>query len=310
MLKNKPLLDVFRDRGRITVKATGLSFDLSTLAPTDTQIFVLSPEVALAAETMVRSKSFRMPEVADMRFPYPHMAIEVPLTEEVRKLRVQGTEGTHPITRIGIYVHSDAEEGWVNCFPYWEYKDITHVEPPVFTYTLGMDDLPFPNVGVGTPVNPDDVKYFKIVPSPCLVKAYMEFGAPPERLQDLYKHPEFMKLLGENVSELPTLLFACSLLLTCKSGITKTNIAAVKPPPGLSLGAKKKKQYSASPYTLLHLSEIETVTANGAINHRADIAAHYVRGHFKQRSSGLYWWNSFIRGSGIPRRRVAYSVEQ
>jgi len=40
------------------------------------------------------------------------------------------------------------------------------------------------------------------------------------------------------------------------------------------------------------------------------MAAHYVRGHFKQRKSGVYWWSPFVRGSGEPRKRAAYAVKE
>ena len=78
----------------------------------------------------------------------------------------------------------------------------------------------------------------------------------------------------------------------------------------MKLGGRKQKAYSASSYTLLHLEEIESVTTEGAISRRLDISAHYVRGHFKQRRSGVYWWNSFVRGVGEPRKRQAYLVKE
>jgi len=78
----------------------------------------------------------------------------------------------------------------------------------------------------------------------------------------------------------------------------------------LKLGGKKKKQYSSSAYTVLHLEEIETISVEGIVSRREDISAHYVRGHFKQRKSGIYWWNSFIRGTGEVKKRKAYLVEE
>lgn len=312
---NKPLLDELRQKGKVSQGHKNFDFDMTKLAPADTQIFVLSPEVALAAETLIRSKSFRMPDVTELRFPYPSMAIEVPLTKEIQDLRLKthpdGLEdGMYPVERIGVYLQSNHEEGWVNCAPYWGYQNKALVEPPVFTYTIGKDDLPFPSVGVRSPANHDDVKFFKVIPSPCVLDAYQRHNVPPHLVGKLYEGEQTDKLLAESVGELPTLLFACTVLLNCKSGVGKTKIAARTPPKGLKLGGKKQKAYSASAYTLLYLEEAESVTPDGVISRRTDISAHYVRGHFKQRKSGIYWWNSFVRGKGEPRKREAYLVEE
>lgn len=307
---NKPLLDTLRQRGKISAVQYGasLSFDMEELAPPQTEIFVLSPEVALAAEKLVRSSSFKMPDISQLRFPYPHMAIEIPLTEEIKKLRAHVKDGVFPINSMGIYIASNHEEGWVNCSTYWGY-DNDLMEPPLFSFTLGLDALPAPTVGVATPRNPADVVYFKMLPSLCVLDAFERANVPPERLAGLFSHPASGTAIQESVSELPLLLFACVLMLNCKTGVKYTKIAAKAPPAGLSLGAKKKKRYSASAYTVLHLEEIESVDADGTITQRADVAAHYVRGHFKQRKHGIYWWNPFVRGKGDPKKREAYIVK-
>jgi hypothetical protein len=38
--------------------------------------------------------------------------------------------------------------------------------------------------------------------------------------------------------------------------------------------------------------------AGGAVGdaERAAMRGHFVRGHFKQRASGLFWWSDFYRG--------------
>jgi hypothetical protein len=307
---NKPLLDHIRGKGLLWDKQHIMSFDMAKIAPPETQIFVLSPEVALAAETLVRSKSFKMPKPAEMRFPYPQMAIEVPLTPEVKALRASGMEGTFPINRIGAYIQSNHEAGWINCSAYWGYENANFVEPPVFSFVYGSEDLPALSVGVHAPGNPNEVAVFKVMPSYCMLEACARHGVPPQNVSNIFRQPETNTAIGESVSELPTLLFACVLLLNCKSGVRHTKIAAQTPPTGLKLGAKKRKEMSASSYTLLHLDELEEVSADGTIRRRSDVSAHYVRGHFKQRKSGIYWWNSFIRGSGELRRREAYVVEE
>ena len=170
------------------------------------------------------------------------------------------------------------------------------MEPPLFSFTLGIDNLDAPVVKFATPQNPKDFTDFKLLPSACVLEGFQRANIPPERIADLYKHPHTGTAIQESASELPLLLFACTLLLNCKTGVKRTSVAAKSPPPGLSLGAKKKKKYSSSRYTILHLEEIESVDVGGNISLRSEIAAHYVRGHFKNRQSGVYWWNPFVRG--------------
>ena len=110
LVKNKPLLDVLRHRGEIKGAALGMpefpvTFDMKDLAANETQIFVLSPEVALAAQKMVLSPSFKLPDISQLKFPYPYMAVEIPLTKEIKDLRNQDT-GQYPIKRVGIVIQA------------------------------------------------------------------------------------------------------------------------------------------------------------------------------------------------------------
>ena len=147
---------------------------------------------------------------------------------------------------------------------------------------------------------------------PCLsfIKSAQKLGVKPEHLRDILKDEQVQQHIKESATEIPCLMFASFLLLNCKSGVVKTKIAEKRPPTGLKLGGKKKKQHSSSAYTVLHLEEIETISVEGIVSRREDISAHYVRGHFKQRKSGIYWWNSFIRGTGEVKKRKAYLVEE
>ena len=119
---NKPLLDRFFDR--VTSNQYGLPTDFKHNVPKkDTQIFILSPEVALSAEVLVRSKSFKMPALDELHMPYPHTVIEYPLTEDIRKIRGNAPiNGLIEITRVGAYIR-EINKGVFTCLPYWEYID-------------------------------------------------------------------------------------------------------------------------------------------------------------------------------------------
>jgi hypothetical protein len=305
---NKPLLDKFFDRG--VFNDYGLPTDFKNNAPkNEVQTFVLSPEVALSAEMLVRSKSFKMPSLAELHMPYPHTVIEYPLTKDIRKLRHNGTiNGIVEITRVGAYIR-EISEGVFTCLPYWEFID-GRIQHSFFTFLFGMGAVGALKVSLSPNVNaPGAAVYANILPCTSFLKAAIKAGVTPDRLQHILQAPETGQHIREAASEIPCLMFASYLLLSCKSGVGRTKVPARVPLKGMKLGGKKQKAYSASSYTLLHLEEIETVAFDGSISRRSDISAHYVRGHFKQRRSGVYWWNSFVRGNGEPRKREAYLVK-
>ena len=305
---NKPLIDKFFDR--VTSNEYGLPVEFRHNVPKkDVQTFILSPEVALSAEMLVRSKSFKMPTLTELHMPYPHTVIEYPLTEDIRKLRHNGLiNGIVEIIRIGAYIH-EINEGVFTCLPYWEFID-GRIQHSFFTFLFGMNALGALKVSLSSRVNGDDAVDCNIIPCVSFIVAAEKAGVPFERFKQLFEAPETQQHIREAATEIPCLMFASYLLLSCKSGVGRTKVPARIPPKGTKLGGKKQKAYSASAYTLLHLEEIENATTEGVVSRRSDISAHYVRGHFKQRKSGIYWWNSFVRGNGEPRKREAYLVEE
>lgn len=304
---NKPLIDLFFDRGISNEFGVPTNFALN-VPKNDAQTFILSPEVALSAEMLVRSNTFKMPTLSELHMPYTHTVIEYPLTEEVRKVRHNGTiNGTVEITRIGAYIH-EIKEGVFTCLPYWEFVD-GRIQHSFFTFLFGMDALGALKVSLSSKTNGSDAVDCNLIPCTAFIAAAEQAGITPEHMARLCQAPETHQHIREAATEIPCLMFASYLLLSCKSGVGRTKVSARTPPKGMKLGGRKQKAYSASAYTLLHLEEIESVTTEGVISRRADISAHYVRGHFKQRKSGIYWWNSFVRGNGVPRKRNAYLVE-
>lgn len=296
---NKPFLDVLRENGN------------TDIAPDDTQIFVLSPELSLAAHKLIRTPSFKPQPIEELRFPYPNTAIELPLSREVKNVRYPDDppQGLFPITRVGALIQQLADFKAVAITPYWEFENLSNTQLPVFSFIF-CDELNF-KLPIADIVVGKNLVRANIVPS----KAFLKTLGPLDldvsaSIKKLYTFPETKQHVSEAASEVPTILFACSTLLNCKSGVRQAKIPARTAPKGIKLGARKQKQMSSSPYTLLHLDEIEQVASDGTISHKADIAAHYVRGHFKQRSKGIYWWNPFIRGKGELKRRKAYIVEE
>jgi hypothetical protein len=310
---NKPFLDVLREQGKFELfkDKTAPSLKASYIAPDDTQIFVLSPEVSLAAHKLIRTPSFNPQPIEELRFPYPNMAIELPLSMEVKNIRTPDDPmgGVFPISRVGALIQQSDDFKLVLVTPYWEFADHLLVQLPMFSFIF-TNEVPHVPPMLDLVINKKMVRT-TVVPSRTFLSTIEGVGLDTMKfLKHMYTLPETAKHIKEAASELSTILFACSTLLNCKSGVRQAKIPARTAPKGIKLGARKQKQMTSSSYTLLHLDEIEQVAPDGTISHKADIAAHYVRGHFKQRSKGIYWWNPFIRGKGELKRREAYIVKE
>ena len=308
-IANKPLIDRFWDRGIDRDQKMEMRFE-DSVPKGPTQIFVLSPEVALAAEKLARSPSFKFPDLKDMHLPYEHIAVEYPLTPEINELREQSREvGTTRIVRIGAYVREVKASNMFMFQPYWEYHT-GQIQYSVFTFCINPGNMPdMGRILVNIKESVEGSVEVGVMPSVALIKGFMKVGQPPEIMNQIMPHPNTQTHIRESAIEIPVLAFAANMLLTCKSGIAKARVDARRPITS-GLGERKRKEMSSSAYTLIHLSALESVSLEGELTSKVGMAAHYVRGHFKQRKSGLYWWSPFVRGTGEPRKRDAYIVEE
>lgn len=102
------------------------------------------------------------------------------------------------------------------------------------------------------------------------------------------------------------LLMALSLSLI-KTGVkkTKSQCSIIRARKG---GQKKRTGVRKHFFTTVTLDALEVIKGN-QIGKREGVTAHTVRGHFKKRKSGLFWWSPFVRGKGQLREREAYNVK-
>ena len=303
----KPLIDELWDRDDYNEYGVVMNFE-RVASKKQTQVFVFSPEVALAAEKLIRSNSFSFPKSQDMHMPYEHTAIEYELTPDIRVLRDTGIQGSEPITRVGAHIREIHKTQSFLITPYWQFA--TGLAQSSFvSFIYGLDYYPGPKISLSPRRSGEGAVDIAVMPNLAAVQGMVKAGVPPEKLGEMFRNELVHTHIRESGVELPLLLFASSMLLTCKSGIAKARVDA-RTPNISGLGAKKRKQLSSSAYTLIHLSALEKVSATGEITSHVGTAAHYVRGHFKQRKSGVYWWNPFVRGTGEPRKRTAYNVTE
>ncbi len=101
-------------------------------------------------------------------------------------------------------------------------------------------------------------------------------------------------------------LFATLILMNSKNGVELTK---TEPPEKLNQARSKQGKSKLLPYSTVRIkltNSQQRAVDEGRIT-RAEARRHPVRGHFKVRATGVFWWNEAWRGSaarGTVQRRV------
>lgn len=278
------------------------------------ETFVLSDELSLAAQALMNSPENIVPDdLSTLRLPYNKIAIEFKHTEEVKALRKKQSSikeddlSLYQISISGALITAYPEfENMMLVQPYWEFEEINTAEISMIAIILNPTEEIKQNSARALLRFPNSLVEMCVIPSPSIISRAVNKKLPSINL-DFFKDQDILsKLVKEASEELSTNLFAALMLINCKSGITATRV------PGKILssafGKRLKQKLSSPAYTVLSISESESVSPTGIVSRRSDISAHYVRGHFKCRKSGTYWWNPYVRGKGEIRKREAYRV--
>jgi hypothetical protein len=110
----------------------------------------------------------------------------------------------------------------------------------------------------------------------------------------------------EDLSGEPDFALAFVIMLNARHALDRT-------PEDFAKLNQRRKRLGRPPLaefvtTRLALSPGRARGIAGDAEKRAEARRHLVRGHFKVRSSGIFWWSPFVRGSGIAVPREAYRV--
>lgn len=270
-------------------------------------VFVMSPKTALAVQQLcTKQHGVPITSIDNLHLPYKSVIVEMPITPEVESLRGNNTRTTtaSPIRRVGARMTQSNIQG-INCVTFWPFWEFSNGDLGVGAVGLTLaegSNLPQPfQLTPGT-----KNLYQSIIPAPILANAAMTLKLPQEEqfkwVNAILSNPA---CVDESLEEISPLMFAWESIINCKSGLTQTKVPA-RATQG-SLG-RRKKIMASTEYTVISLTAVESIT-NGQSNLRADVDAHLVRGHFKRRQSGVYWWSPFIRGTGELKHRKAYIVE-
>jgi hypothetical protein len=91
-------------------------------------------------------------------------------------------------------------------------------------------------------------------------------------------------------------LFATLILMNSKNCI---NVAKTEPPVQLNKARRKRGKPELLPYSTVHIELSQSqqrAVASGVMTHE-EARRHLVRGHFKVRATGVFWWGEFMRGN-------------
>lgn len=268
-------------------------------------VFVMSPKTALEIQKLSKKRAGESIDAQELRMPYDSLIVEMPITPEIAAMRnaVSGV-GKFSIRRIAARIKRTTVAGHpaLEFWPFWEFANGTlgggAVAVNVFTDTL--------------PEQQTEIAQCTFSPGPmatAIVDAVNKrTDLTPRQAEHMVNQLRELgpKLQQEVLEEISPLMFIWESVINCKSGIARTHVGPRKG-VGSMLG-RRKKIMANTEYTVVSLSAVETVN-HGVTSQRADVEAHLVRGHFKRRKSGVYWWSPFIRGTGEVRHRKAYVME-
>jgi hypothetical protein len=90
-------------------------------------------------------------------------------------------------------------------------------------------------------------------------------------------------------------ILATLILMNSKNCLEFKN---VEPPPKLNKARRKQGKLELLPYSTVEI-KLNQAATRAAVQGRGDEAhmrRHLVRGHFKVRATGIFWWHHFMRG--------------
>lgn len=268
------------------------------------QHFVMSPEIAyqcqkLSNEIVLNNDLFvnLLPKV---KTPYSCLTIEMPITKEVNDMCPPIKQEQMQLIRSGAFVKQNTDEGNLLFIPFYEFTNGFVLSPPIALILQIVEDH-IPKEKGETPILCTSM--FNKYASTLLENQ----NIPLEKFLQSEAAKSYLDLLTkEATEEVFRLLFCWLILLNSKSGIDKTIVK--QKTPAIKLGALKKRQHSRSGYTVISLSDMEKPQSDGIVVRRNDISAHRVRGHFKVKKLGIFWWRPHVRGAGELQERKGYQL--
>lgn len=276
------------------------------------QQFVISPELSyevfkLNNSLIKNGEEFKrlMPKA---RPPYPRCCVEIPITDPISNEMLQPNDDDEQeyVRRLGAYIEtrqlSDETLMYI-MYMYYEYKSGA-VQTSMISY-LHNENRTYKRMCPLHIRNLDSVWNGGI--NPMLEKGFSKHGMNAKQVIDMMGGEDAYKLsIADTAHDIPVLFFSWLFLLNSKSGMVAKSVPVRRVPS--AYGKKHKIERGRSAYTIVALDDMEYISDDNLVCNRELVTAHRVRGHFKQRSKGIYWWRPHVRGKGDLVEREGYKV--
>ena len=308
----KPLRDLLKQSKDLVTREF---YERTFANKLDIQQFVMSPEIAFEVQKLSKAMfgdrtqdiSKLIPKVMT---PYPNICVEMPLTEEVKSMRNPVmNEGVGPVRRIGAFVRTIKDE---------ETEDLIFTFTPYHEFETGFvcssyvllvhnnnkilpGFLPFKFYGC------EELVWNAVIEPSVLICGEKNNKSVESIYEELCeKTNAFHLMVTEAAEDIATLFIAWLVILNSKSGVAKTDVKARI--PNAKLGKRERARRGRSAYTVLSLNDLETTDSEGIVTKKNIVGAHRVRGHFKAKKWGVYWWRPHVRGVGELKEREGYKI--
>jgi hypothetical protein len=273
--------------------------------------FIMTPEMAFEVQKLTKSIAGDLKSIEKLTPkvmpPYPRMCVEMPFTAEVSGMRNPiEDESQMQLQRVGAYIETGLNEDGTLMFTFEPYYEFVSGHVNFSNVVLVHDNNKCLDLFLHFELR-DFGMIWNAMFNSAMLETAIENNVPPEQFWGHGKGTDLlMAMAGEAVEEVPSLFFAWLVLLNSKSGITKTKVNPRFAHP--KLGKRERARRGRSGYTIVSLTDTEDVDSEGLVTRKHIVNAHRVRGHFKAKRSGLYWWRPHIRGVGELKEREAYKI--
>lgn len=280
----------------------------------EVQQFVISPELSYEVfklnGSMIKNSDEFKRLLPKARPPYPRCCVELPITDAISNEMLEPTNDNdfERVRRIGAYIETrqlQDESLMYIVYMYYEYRSGT-AQTSMVSY-VNNENRTLKHMC------PIHIKNLETVwnggINPMMEKGFSKHGMNAADVIDSIGGEDAYKLsLADTAHDIPLLFFSWLFLLNSKSGMAVKNVPMRRVPS--AYGKKHQIERGRSAYTIVALDDMEYINNDNLVCNHEFVTAHRVRGHFKQRSKGIYWWRPHVRGKGELADRDGYKVQQ
>jgi hypothetical protein len=286
--------------------ACGENYDQFRRWMLQAQRFDLSQPFATAVDEIAANNPMGWVSAAQtVRAPHTLSWFEVAQSFRPAFMAGPGTDHktAEPVKRVGVFAIEHDGELVLTLF--WSFRD--GAKPAQFSMVVNCLDFSAEGRGraqwpdySGQPYFHPEIMFGGMRFEDCFTISVNAFLPEPTIARIMERpgimRPELLRVSAEDWSgELQFWATALMLLNSRNIGRTVSLPADVKHKRGVLAG-----KYPVDTFKVCHLHErIAGWTGKTADprEHESAIRAHFVRGHFKVRKSGVYWWSPFVRGN-------------